>query len=620
MKKLWLFIMVLAGSVCLGKDTWDIKNMPAHYENPGVIKVVPGQTQSLTFYFMTPESVLSTGGRVVAADASTGGSGMTISGKDSHNMIADITLPEGMEYITSIAGDQPVERHEYEINGNRIIDRYVCDKVMLQPKRRLSEWKTYKIAVKVSEKAPAGEEKLTIALSHEGKLVVTKTWKIERIGTFKPAPKLKKLKIGFWDYGNYMLEKAHPGLLEFWKKAGANCFFCTLKNVNLDGFELYGSLHHSNFSNYDQYPTFSPDGKKRRMQLDGWYLTKKPLKELLPNITARQLEHAAMLNCGWTGMDYEPTGVEEGFIPESIEHFKKEYNVSDAEFEKMRKGLIRDYFEYRYGARRAEQKIFDKWNDYQSKLSAGFIKALVADLKKAAPNLKFHNTVLDALPAPDVKGSGIGIDASLQAKYLDMIEPQLYVVGEATSAKYAIMRAREWVDRVDSLNKKCIVHPLLIVRYAAGVNRNSPEYLQQQTIGCMAEGCGGVSYYFIQGFNAHDWAVLADTVRQLAAVEDFYTGGIRCDGDFKVSGAPSRIDWRNQWPKGRRKVVDPDWHMTAHKLNGKVLVTLFNLDNKKDLTVKLSGKYKFDRIVNGKRNADGTYKVEKNKIAYIYFN
>ena len=225
MKRLWLFALALTGAVCLGADeTWDIKSMPAHYENPGVIKVIPGQTQSLTFYFMTPESVLSTGGRVVAADAATGGGGMTISGKDTHNMIADITLPEGMEYIISVAGDQPVEKHEYEIKGNRIIDRYICDKVMLQPKRRMSEWKTYKIAVNVSEKAPAGEEKLTIALSHEGKHVVTKTWKIERIGTFKPAPQLKKLKIGFWDYGNTMLEKAHPGLLKFWKKAGVNCF------------------------------------------------------------------------------------------------------------------------------------------------------------------------------------------------------------------------------------------------------------------------------------------------------------------------------------------------------------------------------------------------------------
>ena len=113
--------------------------------------------------------------------------------------------------------------------------------------------------------------------------------------------------------------------------------------------------------------------------------------------------------------------------------------------------------------------------------------------------------------------------------------------------------------------------------------------------------------------------MLADTVRQLAAVEDFYTDGVRCDKDFKVSGAPSRVDWRNQWPKGSRKVVDPDWHMTAHKLNGKVLVTLFNLDDAKELTVKLSGKYKFEKIVNGKRNADGSFTVGKNGTAYLYF-
>ena len=624
MKKLLSLAALLAFAAFGADDKWDIKNMPALYENPGILKVVPGEVQPLTFYFIAPQSVLySKSVGVTDAEAATGHR-YELKAKPTHNMSVDITLPEGLEFITSVAGDQPVEKHEWKVDGAHIVDKYICDMVMLQPQGRLSEWKTWKMAVKVADGAPGELGTLTLAVSHEGKPAVTKTWKVVRIAPFKPAPRLKKLRIGFWDYGNYMLEKAHPGIFKLFRDSGVNCFFNTLKVDDLDGFELYGSLHHSSFSNYDAYPTFGPKGEKRRMQLDGWYVSKhnpnrKPLVELLPNITKRQLEHAAELRCGWTGMEYEPTGVEEGFIPESIECFKKLYNVSDAEFEKMREGLIQKNFTYRYNALRKERKIFDKWNDWQSSLSAEFIKALVEDLKKADPNLKFHNTSLDALPPPDVKGSGIGIDASLQAKYLDMIEPQLYIGYEEVGAKYAILRTAAWVKRVKELNPKCVVHPLLVIRYAGGQYRNTPERLRQQTIGACAEGAGGVSYYFAQGFNAYDWGELAETVRQLAAAEDFYVKGTRCDEDFRVVGAPERTEYQNQWPAGSQRVPNPDWHLTAHKLDGKTLVTLFNLNGKTPLTVKLQTKRKFVGIENGKRGADGTITVEPGKIAYLTF-
>ena len=624
MKKSLCFAALLTLAAFGAEDAWEIKNMPALYENPGVIRVVPGEVQPLTFYFIAPKSVLYSKSVGTTDTEAATGHRYELKAKPIHHMSVDITLPKGVEFVTSVAGDQPVEMHDWKVDGAHVVDNYVCDMVMLQPQGRLSEWKTWKMAVKVADGAPAELGTLTLAVSHEGEPAVTKTWKVVRIAPFKPAPRLKKLRIGFWDYGNYMLEKAHPGFLKLFRDSGVNCFFNTLKVDDLDGFELYGSLHHSNFSNYDAYPTFGPAGNKRRMQLDGWYVSehnpdRKPLRELLPDVTKRQLEHAAELRCGWTGMDYEPTGVEEGFIPESVAYFKKTYGVSDEEFEKMRKALVRDGFKFTANALRKERKLFAKWNEYLSGLSAEFIAALVADLKKADPKLKFHNTSLDALPPPDVKGSGLGIDASLQAKYLDMIEPQLYIRAEEVGAKYAMIRAAEWVKRVKSLNPKCAVHPLLVVRYAGGTERNSATRLRQQTIGVCAEGASGASYYFTQGFNADDWGALAETVRQLAAVEDFYVKGARCDGDFQLTGAPERTAYMPQWPSGHRRVQNPDWHMTAHKLDGKVLVTLFNLNEKTPLAVKLAGKYTFVRIVNGKHEADGSVTVAPGEIAYIYY-
>ena len=612
------------GFVPAAEKDWEIGNMPGMYDNPGVIKVVPGEVNALTFYFLVSENVLQTGGRVAAADAATGGGAMTVRGKKSYfNLTVDMTLPAGMEFIISNVGG---EKHEYEIKDGKVTDRFGTSRV--QPRRRLSEWKTYRFAVKVPEKAPAGGETLTMTVRDDDKVVASGTWKIERVPAFKPAPSLKYLKLGFWDYGTHHLSVAQPGIVALWKKAGFNCVFQYFKCLKPGDITMLGSRHQQYITPDDKlYPNFGPDGKLRRVALNGWYLRQKPLSELLTEEgkVPAWLNFARELNSGWVGMDYEPTGVEEGFIPGSIADFKREYNVSDAEFETMQKGVAKKFFKYRHTASDAEKKVFDKWNDYQSRLSQEFIKALVSGIKKADPTLKFHNSTLDAMPRPDVKGSGLCADASLQAKYLDMIEPQLYIIGKAVAAKYVIMRTAEWKARIGKLNPNCILHPLLIVRYANTKTRNTPEYLRLQTIGAFAEGAGGVTYYFFQCFNAYDWAEMAETVRQLAAVEEFYVKGTRCDSEFQLGGVERGYHgWQSQFPDGKRKVMDYNWHMTAHRLGKRVVVTLFNLSEKDTHEFVLKHRFPksglaLDRVVGGKSGKGGTIGVKPGGIAYVYF-
>ncbi|MBO4631211.1 MAG: hypothetical protein J5858_04735, partial [Lentisphaeria bacterium] len=179
-------LMLIAGE--RKQDSWDIFNMPGDYENPGVIKVIPGEVQSLIFYFMTPKSVLSaqTVGSVLPKGEVLVSQETRIIAKDRHRMIADMTFPAGMEWLDSGMGVQPVEKksHKYQVMGRRIVDSFICDKAMLQPQGPRSEWKTYKIAVRVSENAPIGEEIFTLSVSHEGKPVVKKSWKIERVAKF----------------------------------------------------------------------------------------------------------------------------------------------------------------------------------------------------------------------------------------------------------------------------------------------------------------------------------------------------------------------------------------------------------------------------------------------------
>lgn len=616
MKKLWLFSLIFGAALLHATEPWEIKNVPAMYENPGRIKIIPGEVQPLTFHFIAPNSVLSAKSRdkTLPAGEVAVSHGFDIVGKNAHLMRTEITLPQGMEFICSLAGDQPVEQHKRTIKGNFIIDDYICDKVMLQPRGRMSEWRTYKIAVRVPADLPA-DSKINIVLYHEGKKVAEKSWVFDRVSGFTPAPKLKHLKIGFWDYGMYMLYDAHKELGDFFSRAGANSFFNTIKS---DKLTLFGSLHHSVFSDYEKFPNYTPDGKFVRGQLNAWYLRTKTLKECLPHITAKQLAHARELGSGWTGMDYEPTGME-GFIPESIAHFKKEYQVSDAEFEDMRQLLDKKGYLSFHVATPEQRKIINKWNHYQSSLHAEFIKALVTDLKKADPNIKFHNTVMDALPPPDPKGGGVMTDASVQAKYLDMIEPQLYQGYDDIAAKYTISRTAEWKKRINELNPQCILHPLLVVRYAGGKDRNTPKLLRQQTVGAITEGAGGVSYYFIQGFNATDYAELAETVRQLAKYEDYYVFGKRCDADFTIVGAPQRTGYKRQWPQGDREVKNPDWHFTAHAYNGKKLVTLMNLNQQTAMYVKINTAAKLQSFTGVNIRPNGFMTINPGEIAYLIY-
>ncbi len=621
MKKLCaIFSALSAMLLCAAPadEAWEIRNMPAYFDNPGVLKVVPGEIQPLTFYFVVPESVLKTGGRIAAADAATGGGAMTISAnKQQHKIDVDMTFPESMKFIISNAGG---EKHYYKKSGNRVIDTYSSHYSRLQPKRRMVEWKTWRMVVEVSDKAPAGEEKLTMVLKHEGKVVVTKSWKIERVAPLQAAPKLKYLKLGLWDYGLHHMTIGQQGVVDFYKKAGFNCFFKEMRYIKHDPeFLLYGSYSQDYLrADLKKYPNFGPKGEERKIALNGWYLKNNKFADMLPDVVKGYLEYGKLLNSSWVGMDYEPTSVEEGFIPESIAYFKSKYNVSDAEFEKMRKGIAAKYFKYRHTASPAEKKVFDKWNKYQSELSADFIKHLVSEIKKANPELKFHNTTLDALPPPDLKGAGLGIDPSLQVKYLDMIEPQLYIYGHLTSGKYAIQRTAEWKKRINKLNPKCQLHPLFIIRHSNTKIRNPSAILGMQIIGAYAEGAIGASIYFSQCFNAFDYLTMSKTISQVAEVEDFYVKGRRCDKDFKVTGAPLGYGWHKVFPDGERKVPDYKWHMTAHKLNGKIVLSFFNFDSK-DMTIKVKSRHSFRKITHGKRNSDGSFTIPRESVAYLYF-
>ena len=618
---------VTAAAASAADDAWEIRNVPAHFDHPGLLKIVPGEVQPFTFYFMVPESELQTGGRIAAAGADTGGGSMTIKARRA-NFPLEVTMefPEGVEFIVSNAGG---ETHSYKTEGRTVTDTYSSHWTRLQPKRRLSEWKTYRIVVRTAPTAPTGPAEFTMTLKDKGKVVAKKTWQVEWLPPVKAAPRLKDLKFGLWDYGLHHMTVGQQGVVDLYKKVGFNCFFNFLKHIRRDAdFLQYGRFGGDLNSDPKKFPDYGPSGNVRVGTLgglNGWYLRNNKFEAALPDTVREFVKFGRSLDSGWAGLDYEPTGVEEGFVPGSIEEFKKLYHVSDADFERMREGLKKKDFHYRASASDAEKKVFDKWNDWQSKLSAEFIRELVSRIHKADPNLKVFNTTLDALPRPDVKGSGLCVDSSLQAKYVDMIMPQIYMEGKAVTAKYTIQRVAEWKKRVTGLNPNCLLHPLLIIRHAGTRLRNSPVYMRMHIIGACAEGASGVSFYYAQQLDSSDWSELSETIRQLAAVEEFYVKGTRCDSEFQLGGVERGYHgWQSQFPDGKRKVMDYNWHMTAHRLGKRVVVTLFNLSEKDTHEFVLKHRFPksglaLDRVVGGKSGKGGTIGVKPGGIAYVYF-
>lgn len=562
MKK--LILMSLLAVLTLWAAPWEIVNTPAMFDNPGIIKLVAGETQGLVFNFIAPEEILARASETCA-------------------MQVEFEMPEGLEYICSSRGDEQVE-----VKGHKVTVKTKMSPVFMASSRdSLSEWKTWPVAVRAPEEFKGPDTVLNMKLQFDGKWVAEASWQLELLPHFEPAAPLKHFQITFFDNGYKHLSKAHPALCDFWSRAGfCGAFTTAWKGVSPEKFISFGYVHHDNFANPGVCPEFDWKGNPCGGCVDGWYLRHKSLDEVLPNITATLVQSTRECGAMWTGVNYEITaGI--GYIPESIAEFLNETGISEKDFQTMREQLLEygyDHFWEKADARSGE--VYQAWNRYQSVLHSEYFRALTSALKAELPGARMHNSCNDTLPPPDPKGKNLGEDASLEALYLDMICPQIYCGYNETAAKYAIMRTRQWKNRLAELGADCQLHPYFLIRFGGAGIRNSPAMLHLQTIGAAAEGADGVCYYYPQEFNANDWGALAATTRILAKYEDFYAEGTRCDSLVALKGAPERTEKYLTWPNAANYVRNPDWHLTAHELNGKVLVTVLNLQKKK-LDVRL---------------------------------
>ncbi len=130
---------------------------------------------------------------------------------------------------------------------------------------------------------------------------------------------------------------------------------------------------------------------------------------------------------------------------------------------------------------------------------------------------------------------------------------------------------------------KSSLWPLLLVRYSGASVCNPPERVRQQVLGSLAHGADGVVFYFPGMMDGPYWQMVARTAEEVARYEDFYLDGKRVEKEFALEGMPLGCAEVISWPGYKTRVDNPQWAYTAHELNGKVLLTLINLEESNDL-------------------------------------
>jgi beta-galactosidase GanA len=290
--------------------------------------------------------------------------------------------------------------------------------------------------------------------------------------------------------------------------------------------------------------------------------------------------------------DYEPSGLT-GFSELSVNKFLAATKVSATDFAHFRKV----YAQERYGTWRSDdpvvKAVYPQWVAFNTKQSAEYVAAIARAFKEKRPAARFWITQRSCTGADDLKTLAIGNDNAAMADSLDGVLPQVYYGYGAAAAKRTALVVEEWRRTVDRLNPDCRLVPLLLNRYAGASVKNTPEMVRLQGLASVASGADGVSYYFVQHFDGEYYPHLLRMRQEMARYENFYVDGQRVDNLFELAGMGESKASMQSWPGVELKVQNPGWHMTAHQLGTKILLTLFNFDKDNELLFQENTKANF---------------------------
>lgn len=583
---------------------WGVSILPASLNADKKVRLVAGQTQVLTLVLHADQQVTARGAE--------------------HNIGFALDLPAGFEAIYN-KGYYKLVQGEVSREGGRNITKYDAKIsnafITGAPGSPInSEWRVHSIFIKTPQQMPPGDDHLNITITDGGAIQVFR-WPVSLQSIAAPAARPRRTTFGLWDYNFFRSNDAatSEGLARFYNDSGIGFTHYSAYDVYQNALRKQGILAGGNTLNASFYSPELQDAEASGRILEDDYANPRAVinlpkgaaipgvKQLL--IHARQCDNIATF-------DFEPDGVH-GFGEASIKEFKKRNKLSDADFARFRTYVGEHRLTTFQSTDPFIARTWRLWTNFRSEEVAGYTRRIYQDLKAQAPDVKLAITTRSANGKDSASTLAIGTDNAAVAANADIVMPQIYCGYGGANAKQAMQTTARWVGELRRQNSRAELWPLLLARYAGASVYNSPTRLRQQAIGSLAQGAKGIVFYYPGNMDAPYWDMTARLNEDVSKYEDFYLDGKRVDERYKLSELPKGTTQVNMWPGYSVDVQNPAWSFTAHELNGKVLLTLINLEEANDLLfgievgeVRLSATQDAE-LIKGRRDETGAFTANK---------
>ncbi|MFA9479323.1 family 10 glycosylhydrolase [Phycisphaerales bacterium AB-hyl4] len=566
-----LFAMMLTGTAPtpVHAEDWRPVLLPASINQDRTVHMVGGHIQPVFLMFQASDAVRQQA--------------------EEHKVEVYVSLPIEVKLLDHAGQFHEYDQPSHEQQGERVVHRLplrVSNHLLAgHPGANfISEWTSQALYLDIPEQLPAEQRFIEIELRVDG-TAVQQRWPMVLHAFDQPGIQNRLTRIGMWSYGYTRAgEASGPGLAAFLQQAGightqlaSEAMHSALVERNIING---GDVHHDHFFS-SQYPDVTATGA---VFAGGFACPVSAVEHYhpadLPGVSV--MAEAARRFDGIATVDYEPEA-RFGFSDHSIERFKQDMDVSDEAFDRLR-AYIAEHGLRTYITEDSEiAELYKRWVDWRTKQVARYVRHMAEGFKELKPDGRFELTPNPGYDDTGLATLGYGYNAVEMARYVDAIQPQIYVGYGGAGAKLAMQYVRNWRQNMKEQNAEAELHPILLVRYAGASVFNNPNRLHQQIIGAIAEGADGILLYYPDQMDAPYWIKLSKTTRTLDRVEQFYHEGERVDEEFPPQNMLEGTASVSRWPAHKLVVENPEWHMTAHRLNDRVLLTLFNLHEANDV-------------------------------------
>jgi hypothetical protein len=573
-----LFIMLCFGQIVAQAADWGAVLLPASLNNDRTVRLLGEQTQVITFILQASDEVRARGAK--------------------HHIEVAFDLPTGFEAIYSEGYYQFTKKSSRTV-GARTITTYDAEVtngfLVGAPGSPInSEWRVHSLFLKTAKQIAPGEDYLGLQIRDaaaagaraEG-AIESLRWPLSLTEMKPPVARPKRTTLGLWDYNFYRSNDAvtSEGLARLFKDSGIGFTHYAEYEVYHQALKKQGILTGGNTLNASFYSSEYADADPAGHELADEFSNPQAIIDLpkgAPIPGVKTLLNHARLGDNIATFDFEPDGAH-GFGEPSVREFKKRNKVSDADFAKFRAHVAENRLLTFQSTDPLIQRIWKQWTEFRSQQIEGYTRRIYQDLKAQAPDVKLAITSRVTMGKDSSATLAVGTDNSVMARYCDMMMPQIYCGYGAANTKLAIETSARWAAELRRQKSGAELWPLLLVRYAGASVANSPLRLRQQAIGSLTQGAKGILFYYPGNMDAPYWTMAARLTEDIAKYEDFYHDGKRVDELYKLSELPQGMAQVSMWPGYTETVQNPGWAFTAHELNGKVLLTLMNLEEANDL-------------------------------------